>query len=221
MGRLPWSSNETYLGTVRDGDRVLLVVYKPRAGERPLWDFPEGTLADREAAAYAVSDALGWRLVPETVVRDGPFGPGAVQRYIPNDPQVHYLAIRGADLKRAMQIAAFDVVTNNADRKSGHVVVDEAGQLWAIDHGLTFSRAPKLRTVIWDFAGQPVPDHLRSDLERLAGNLEAGMPLAASLAGHLAVREVDALAARARRLARHGRFPGTDPDTRDIPWPPV
>jgi hypothetical protein len=229
-GRLPWSSNATFLVRVADAQGQLLAVYKPRRGERPLWDFPAGTLCRREVAAYVVSEALGWRLVPPTVLRDGPYGPGMLQAFIPHDPDQHYLVLVDPDPLTIRRLVAFDLVINNADRKSGHVLVADDGTLWAIDHGVCFHLEPKLRTVIWDHAGEALPAGLAADLERLAGQLagpaaprtppKAGAP-AGALAELLAPEEVAATARRARRLARHGRFPAADPARRSTPWPPV
>lgn len=220
-GALAWSSNATFLVTASYRGRVVLAVYKPRSGERPLWDFPTGTLCARETAAYVVSRALGWDLVPPTVLRKGPAGFGAVQRYIPHDPEEHYLAMEEIDVARAMRIAAFDVVINNADRKSGHVLFDPEGRMWGIDHGLGFNAVPKLRTVIWEFAGQALPAALVGDLDRLADSLTDRSPTRDALLAILDSAEVVAVAERARRLARSGRFPNPDPDRRSIPWPPV
>jgi len=211
-GRIAGSSNATLLVTcVLDGSE-LLAVYKPARGERPLWDFPSG-LHRREVAARVLSEALGWGLVPETVARrDGPFGAGSVQRFVPEDGTSHYFTVLEDprwhdDLAR---FAAFDVVANNADRKSGHVLFAE-GRLWGIDHGLTFHTQPKLRTVIWDFAGQPLDDQVVADLARLASDVPG------ELGRLLEPDEVAAVGARARRLARAGSLPEPDGD-RD--WPP-
>ncbi len=168
-GRIAGSSNATMLVTCRLGGEELLAVYKPGRGERPLWDFPGG-LFRREVAAYALSELLGWGVVPETVEREeAPFGPGSVQRFVDEDGTSHYFTLREeprwhGDL---MRLCAFDVVANNADRKSGHVLLAE-DRLWAIDNGLCFNRQDKLRTVIWDFGGAPLDQAVRQDLARLA-----------------------------------------------------
>jgi uncharacterized repeat protein (TIGR03843 family) len=221
-GRLAWSSNVTFLARVTAGDGALLAVYKPRRGERPLWDFPTGTLCQREVAAYEVSEVLGWHLVPPTVLRPGPYGEGMVQAFVPHDPELHYLALESPDLATVQRMVAFDVVVNNADRKSGHVLVAEDGALWAIDHGLAFHVEPKLRTVIWDLAGEPLPPRLVKALRDLAVNLRApDSALARALDPLLTPFEVAATADRALALARAGRFPEADPDRRSYPWPPV
>ncbi len=168
-GRIAGSSNATLLVTCELGGDELLAVYKPSKGERPLWDFPGG-LFRREVAAYVLSEHLGWGLVPETVLRaEGPFGQGSVQRFVPEDGTSHYFTLR--DQPRwhpvLMQLGAFDVVANNADRKSGHVLLAD-DRLWAIDNGLCFNEHDKLRTVIWDFGGAPLAPALLEDLGRLS-----------------------------------------------------
>jgi uncharacterized repeat protein (TIGR03843 family) len=168
-GRIAGSSNATLLVTCRLGGDELLAVYKPHKGERPLWDFPGG-LFRREVAAFVLSEALGWGIVPETVQRhEGPFGPGSVQRFVHEDGTSHYFTLRD-DPKwhpALMQFCAFDVVANNADRKSGHVLLAE-DRLWAIDNGLCFNVHDKLRTVIWDFGGVALERTMQEDLGRLA-----------------------------------------------------
>jgi uncharacterized repeat protein (TIGR03843 family) len=167
-GRIAGSSNATLLVTCRLGSEELLAVYKPSKGERPLWDFPGG-LFRREVAAYVLSEALGWGLVPETVERrEGPYGPGSVQRFVHEDGASHYFTLRDEPKwhPALMQVCAFDVVANNADRKSGHVLLAE-DRLWAIDNGLCFNAHEKLRTVIWDFGGVPLAQDVVEDLARL------------------------------------------------------
>jgi hypothetical protein len=218
-GRIAGSSNATLLVTCTAGDTEVLAVYKPARGERPLWDFPGG-LHHREVAAYELSEALDLHFVPETVLREeGPFGEGSVQRFVPEDGESHYFTLREEarwqdDL---VAMAAFDVVANNADRKSGHVLLAE-DRLWGIDHGLCFHQEPKLRTVIWDFAGEPLPDALTAALERLGRD---GPPDA--VARHLDEREGRAVRARAGHLAARGRLPvpRQDGDWPPYPWPLV
>lgn len=216
-GIFPWSSNYTYLVSVHDGALECMAVYKPRRGERPLWDFPRGTLYLREYAAYLVSQALGWPLIPPTVIRDGPQGAGAVQLYIDNDPQANYFTFRDERVEEVQRIAAFDLVVNNADRKAGHCLLGRDGRIWAIDHGITFHAEPKLRTVIWEFTGQPIPPGLLADLHRLCDRLQPSQPLASALKTLLLPEELNALRARLDNLLSGGIFP--EPDT--IPWPPV
>jgi hypothetical protein len=216
-GRIAGSSNATLLVTCRLGPDELLAVYKPSKGERPLWDFPGG-LFRREVAAYVLSETLGWGLVPETVTRDeGPFGPGSVQRFVHEDGESHYFTLRDEPKwhPALMRVCAFDVVANNADRKSGHVLLAE-DRLWAIDHGLCFHRQPKLRTVIWDFAGDRIPNRLRSALERLCD------PDAGRFDGLLSDAEVEAVGHRARHLLTTGVFPEPEGGDRPpYPWPLV
>jgi uncharacterized repeat protein (TIGR03843 family) len=217
VGQMPWSSNRTFLVMCTlDGDE-LAAIYKPGRGERQLWDFPDGVY-QREAVAYALSSQLGWDLVPETVLRqDGPFGVGSLQRFVPADFSQHHFTLveEPAHHERLKAICAFDVVANNADRKSGHCLLGEDGTVWAIDHGLCFHREPKLRTVIWDFAGEPLPAALRGGLASLEGHF-------ASAAGDLlSPAEIRATERRARALLDDGRFPEPDPDRHHYPWPLV
>ncbi len=215
-GRIADSSNVTLLVTCATERCKLPAVYKPLAGERELWDFPPG-LHRREVAARVLSDWLGWDIVPETVLReDAPFGEGSLQRVVDEDGVSHYFTLRDdprwhPELRR---IAAFDVLTNNADRKSGHVLLSE-DRLWAIDHGLTFHAEPKLRTVIWDFAGDRLDDALRDAVARLVDE-----PLPGELAQLIDADEANALRRRARALTRAGKLPA--PGTgRPYPWPLV
>lgn len=219
LGLIPGASNYTFLAEVRSGERRVLAVYKPRAGETPLWDFPEGTLCQREVAAYLVARSLGWPRVPPTVLRDGPHGEGSVQVFVEADPREHFFTLRRRRLAEFRPAAAFDVVVGNGDRKSGHCLLDGEGAIWFVDHGLCFHPMPWLRTVIWDFAGEPVPRRLIDDLRRLEGDLRSG-PLRESLAGLLAPQEVDGAADRAAGLVRTGVYPRPGPG-RSRPWPAV
>ena len=220
VGRLAHSSNATFLARV-DGSDQTLAVYKPLAGERPLWDFPEGTLYRREVAAYEVSEALGWGLVPPTVERlEGPLGPGSAQLFIDHDPEEHYFTLLPTQGVYFRRLAVFDILCNNADRKGGHCLVDESGRVWAVDHGLTFNVEPKLRTVIWDFAGKSIPARERRAVGTLAATIDERAELAATLAGLLSAPEVRALRNRAMSLATPGRFP--EPSSGwSFPWPLV
>lgn len=221
-GLIPWSSNATLLVTVHDEEFSTLGVYKPQRGERPLWDFAYGTLGMREVATYLVSEALGWGFVPPTVLRQGPRGLGSIQLFIHAPDDAHFFAVQEdasycADLQR---LAAFDVVVNNADRKAGHCLIDQQGRLWAIDNALTFHEEPKLRTVIWDFAGQRLPESILADLEQLRPVLAEGGSLAGALEQLLSEEEMTALRRRLERLIRRGRFPEPGPG-RSVPWPLV
>jgi uncharacterized repeat protein (TIGR03843 family) len=216
VGRMPWSSNATYLCEARCGDDEVRAIYKPRRGERPLWDFPSG-LDHREVAAYELSEALGWDLVPHTILRDGPLGTGSVQAFVDADFEQHYFTLyedeTHHDALRAM--CAFDLIGNNTDRKSGHVLLGLDGRIRGIDHGLMFHHEFKLRTVIWEFGGEPIPEPLLDAADRLASS-----ELPDPLAGLLDPFERDAVRTRARALVEVGRFP-IDETGRRYPWPLV
>ncbi len=221
-GLIPWSSNATLLVTVRDDELSTLAIYKPQRGERPLWDFPSGTLGMREVAAYLVSEALGWGFIPPTILRQGPYGLGSLQFYVHAQEDDHFFTIQHdpAYAEQLARLAAFDAVANNADRKSGHCLVDHEGRLWAIDNALTFHDEPKLRTVIWDFAGKPLPPGIVADLRDLREPLSANGPLSQALGALLSDAELSALRRRLDRLIRAGRFPEPGPG-RPVPWPLV
>ncbi len=219
LGLLPRASNYTFLVRVRAGSDETLAVYKPQAGEIPLWDFPDGTLHRREVAAYEVARALGWPDVPTTVLRDGPHGIGSVQRFVEFDPAQHYFTLRESRADDFRRVAVFDVVVNNADRKAGHCLLAGDGRIYLVDHGVCFSEEPKLRTVIWEFAGEPIPDALCGDLRRLSGDLRSGT-LRERLSGLLDDQELKAVRIRVDRLVSTGRFPQPGPG-RPYPWPPV
>ena len=219
IGLLPNASNYTFLAEVRHDDRSTLAVYKPREGETPLWDFPDGTLCRREVAAFLLAQALGWPSIPPTVLREGPHGIGSVQRFVDADPTEHYFTLRDRSLEAFRPVAAFDVMANNADRKGGHCLLDAKGSIWVVDHGVCFSPEPKLRTVIWDFAGDPVPQALLADVERVAEQLRAG-DLRERLLELLDGPEVEATRRRSERLAGSGRYP-LPGRQRSYPWPPV
>lgn len=217
VGRLPWSSNGTFLVTCRLGEGELPAVYKPERGERPLWDFPEG-IYRREVAAWVVSRHLGWELVPETLVRhDAPLGVGSLQRFVDADFTQHYFTLveDATTHDRLRALCAFDVVVNNTDRKSGHCLLGRDGTIWAIDHGLCFHQDPKLRTVIWEFAGEPLPAALADDLCRLTEDPPA------ELDELLSDAEVEAVRRRAAGLVASGRLPDPDPRRHHYPWPLV
>ncbi|HEX6400845.1 MAG TPA: SCO1664 family protein [Actinomycetota bacterium] len=220
LGLLPNASNGTFLARARLGDDETLAVYKPRAGEAPLWDFPDGTLGSREVAAYVVARSLGWPLVPPTVLRDGPYGVGSVQRFVRFDPDEHYFTLLDRFPDEFVRIAAFDLVVNNADRKAGHCLLGEDGRIHVIDHGVCFSPESKLRTVIWDLAGEPIPTDLRRDVRRLALDARSG-PVRDELSALLAEDEVEALVERAGETAALDRLPQPDTDRRPFPWPPI
>ncbi|MGI9119518.1 MAG: SCO1664 family protein [Acidimicrobiales bacterium] len=215
-GRMPWSSNQTFLVELAQADETLLGIYKPGRGERPLWDFPGG-LYRREVAAWVLSELLGWGIVPETVLRDGPLGEGSVQRFVDADFSQHYFTLyedpAHHDALRVM--CTFDLLANNTDRKSGHCLLGDDGRLWGIDHGLCFHPTPKIRTVIWEFAGEAVPDPLLGDVEGLLGRLPGG------LVALLAEDEVVGVRRRAEWLLDRRVFPAPDPLGHCYPWPLV
>jgi uncharacterized repeat protein (TIGR03843 family) len=245
-GRLVAASNATMYCSVELDDIRAGCVYKPVSGERPLWDFPDGTLADREVAAYLVSEAAGWGVVPPTVLRDGPLGPGACQLWIDetddgaelvgfvrprrmpagwfriaaaHDDSGRAYALAHADDPRLARMAVFDAVVNNADRKGGHVITGAAGRVYGVDHGVCFHVEPKLRTILWGWAGEPLPSSVLPVLRELAAAL-AG-ELGATLASHLTRAEVAATEERVAELLETERFPVPGDDWPAMPWPPV
>jgi uncharacterized repeat protein (TIGR03843 family) len=218
LGLLPYSSNYVFLTRVTGGDEELLAVYKPRKGERPLWDFPTGTLAAREVAAYEVSEAGGWGFVPPTVMRlDAPLGAGSLQQFIEHDPERHFFVLMEEPERRIefAKLAAFDIVINNADRKGGHVLEDADGKLWAVDHGLAFNAEPKLRTVIWGFAGDELQPEARAQLETALQALAD-----TRLDELLSPDEVIETRARAELLLKTGTYPHPS-GPYAMPWPLV
>lgn len=216
---MPQGSNHTFLVAVSEGSHTCEAVYKPRRGERPLWDFPSGTLYQREYAAYVVAQALSWEFIPCTVIREGPYGIGSLQQFIDADPQSNYFTLREECPEELERIALFDCLSNNADRKASHCFWDWDGRVWAIDHGLTFHHEPKLRTVIWDFAEEPIAGHLIEQVAGLLENLRSPRGLAQELSHLLAPEEMEALRRRLDRLLTSGRFPPQDPNRRNVPWP--
>jgi uncharacterized repeat protein (TIGR03843 family) len=218
-GRLVDASNATfYCGVCADG-LAAGCVYKPVAGERALWDFPDGTLAERELAAYQVSAATGWGIVPPTVYRDGPLGPGMVQLWIAEDESVDVaLLLRRADNDALRRIAILDAVINNADRKGGHLLPVPGGHIHGVDHGVSFHVEDKLRTVLWQWAGKPLPPDCRDVLVRLRANLDG--ELGQTLQQLLTVREVRRTRRRVDALLSGGRHPRPSGDWPPVPWPP-
>jgi uncharacterized repeat protein (TIGR03843 family) len=242
-GRLVDASNATLFCTIKGGGSQACCVYKPIAVERPLWDFPTGTLAGREVSAYAVSRAAGWNIVPPTVMRDGPFGPGMCQLWIDLDDEVDLVALsRREDHSGLREMAVFDAVINNADRKIGHLLPVADGHLYGCDHGVTFSEDYKLRTVLWQWRGKTLPRDSVDALRRLAdglgpgglgggavlgggGRAGAGLGgagwLAEELGQYLTQAEVDATRIRVARLLKHRVHPFPPDDWPAIPWPPI
>ncbi len=245
LGRLRDASNATLYCRVSGDGRSAYCVHKPVAGERPLWDFPDGTLANRERAAYLVSEAAGWRVAPPTVLRDGPFGPGMCQLWVePDGDESLVELVRGRDApagwfavleavladdtpavlmhrddERLRRIALFDAVINNADRKGGHLLATAAGEVYGIDHGVSFAVESKLRTLLWGWADAPLTEAERATLAALADSLAGS--LGAALGELLDAEEVEATAARVRGLLRAGRLPGPGGDWPSVPWPPI
>jgi uncharacterized repeat protein (TIGR03843 family) len=217
-GRMLDASNVTLVGTIRRGEVVGECVYKPVAGERPLWDFPDGTLAGREISAFLVSEATGWRVVPPTVLREGPFGPGMVQLWIDGDQDVDLTAFVRRDDPALRRMAVFDAVVNNADRKGGHIIPMPDGHVYGVDHGICFSVDPKLRTLLWRWAGKRLPEDAVAMLERLAEELRGD--LGAQLDEHLTRREVRCTQQRVAELLRTGRHPEPSGEWPALPWPP-
>lgn len=220
-GVMRWSSNYTFLLSVVHEDTRIMTIYKPQRGERPLWDFPNGTLCYRELAAFLTSSELDWDIVPPTVLREGPHGLGSMQFYVDHDPELNYFSFDEALQPQLMRLSLFDYLVNNADRKGGHCLLDGAGRVWAIDHGITFHSANKLRTVIWDFAGQDIPEALIPDIERLCVKLEdSDSEYVQGMSKLLSEHELDAFRARVRMLLKRRRYPlpGAGPN---YPWPPV
>jgi hypothetical protein len=220
---IPWGSNYTFVARLVGPAGVsCLAVYKPRRGEAPLRDFPSGTLYKREVAAYRLAHALGWDLVPPTVVRhDGPHGIGSLQLYVEPvaDKSAHYDRLRRSHRAELKRMALFDLLANNADRKGGHCLLDVRGHVWGIDHGLTFHHVPKLRTVIWDFSGEPFPEELCARLAEMRADRACVAAIRAALDGLLAGVELEALFERWDRLLARPCFPDLDP-YRNVPWPP-
>jgi uncharacterized repeat protein (TIGR03843 family) len=219
-GRLIVASNATLYCTIRHGQAESACVYKPIAGERPLWDFPHGTLAGREVAAYAVSRAAGWDLVPPTVYRDGPFGPGMCQLWIDADASVDLVALsRRSDHQMLRDMAVFDAVVNNADRKIGHLLPVSADRLYGCDHGVCFGEEYKLRTVLWQWRGRKLPPRAVEALVKLQGELQTG-PLADELPQRLAESEIEATRQRVELLLEERVHPYPPEDWPAVPWPP-
>ena len=219
-GRLVDASNATlYCGVSADGVSAACV-YKPVAGERPLWDFPDGTLAEREVAAFAVSAASGWDVVPPTVYRVGPAGPGMVQLWIEADERADLVRlIRGRGSEEVRRVAVFDAVINNADRKGGHLLPTAAGHVYGVDHGVSFHIEDKLRTVLWQWAGRTLPDEVQDVLRRLRRALDGS--LGERLSDLLTTAEVRRTRARVDRLLSTRRHPEPSDEWPAVPWPPM
>ncbi|TAN22512.1 MAG: SCO1664 family protein [Actinomycetota bacterium] len=215
LGRMPYSSNATFLVKVTKDSAECQGIYKPYRGERSLWDF-KGGLFMREVAAYKLSEALEWELIPTTILRaDGPLGEGSLQLFIEADFQEHYFSLyERSDLHPQFEkFALFDIIANNADRKSGHLLIDGNDHIWGIDQGLCFHYEPKLRTVIWEFAGEPIPENL---LEALAAKQNDCIN---AIGEFISQRELQAFKNRVASVLKNKKFPVPEPDARCYPWP--
>lgn len=215
-GQFTLGSNYTFLVDVIHKEKIYQGVYKPTRGEQPLWDFPEDTLSLRETAAYLLSEALGFHLVPFTIYReDGPYGPGSLQQFIEYDFEYHYFNFSPEDKEKLRPVALFDILVNNADRKGSHIFFEkESHHLYAIDHGICFHEEDKLRTVIWNFAGQPIPDELLAPLSQTES-------WSALLEQYLSPNEIRALIQRAHRICETKLFPRPLQGRRAYPYPPL
>ena len=221
LGQVTWSSNYTFLTEIQAEAGLIPAIYKPERGERPLWDFPYGSLSDRELAAYIISQALDWALVPPTIMRtDAPAGPGSLQFFVETDPEIHYFTLSETQKQRLRPTTLFDLIINNADRKSGHILIDEHDHLWLIDHGVCFHEEYKLRTVIWDFVGEDIPQEYLLNLESFKDDLVPGSDVHTDLSACLSESEIEALLERTSNILADPIFPPPSPG-RPYPWPLV
>lgn len=217
-GRLVDASNTTLFAMLTLDGAEAACIYKPVRGERPLWDFPDGTLAHREVAAYAVSEATGWQVVPPTVFRDGPFGPGMCQLWIDVDEDIDVMQLIHSGDPQLQRMAVFDAVVNNADRKGGHLLPTADGHLFGVDHGVCFAVQNKLRTILWNWRGEALPEDAVEVLHEL--RVQLSRSLGDQLGELLTSAEVSATCRRIDRLLRTGRFPQPSGQWPAIPWPP-
>ena len=216
VGRLVDASNATLLASVEDSDPLIEVIYKPVAGERPLWDFPDGNLANREYAAYLLSEIAGFNLVPYTVLREGPFGFGMVQEWIKIDQGIDVVEFGQSFDHELRKLALFDAIINNTDRKFGHLLIDENGVLKGCDHGVAFHSEDKLRTVLWQFSGQDFSPEELTLLDKVKS-----ADLNKIFASYLTKEEIDAIVSRTDNLINSARFPEPSDSWPAVPWPPV
>lgn len=216
-GRLVDASNATLFGSCTYQGSEMSIIYKPIAGERPLWDFSEGNLASREYASYLISELLGWSLIPVTILRDGPFGEGMVQQWIDIDESIDLALFYRTDDPRLRRLALFDAVVNNTDRKIGHLLPTKDGRLFGCDHGVTFHEEDKLRTVLWQWAGTSLEEDERASLQKLLNTLETVETEIAQLISEI---EFKALMARISKLLSSSEFPSPSEDWPAVPWPP-
>jgi uncharacterized repeat protein (TIGR03843 family) len=204
----PTGSNYTFLSKLSLGERTGLAIYKPRDGEVPLWDFPPGTLYKRECAAYLLSEILGWDFIPLTIIRDGPYGIGSVQQFVEHDPKQNYYTLNETNPDQLRMIACYDLVANNTDRKAGHIIEGLDGKLWGIDQGLTFHAETKIRTVIWDFCGEPIPEQHLESLSNFCQQLVDPTGRVQELLDLLRPEEIVGLHARLEWVLREKAYPG-------------
>lgn len=221
-GQFTTSSNATFLVKVHHACKEWLAVYKPQKGETQLWDFSIGTLCKREVAAYVLSEYLRWDLVPPTIFRQrAPFGCGSLQLFVDNNPNRHYFSFDQATRMRLRPVVLFDLLINNADRKGSHILLDDEDHLWLIDHGICFHQEYKMRSVVWDFEGQPIPPRLLADIQKLQNDLDSHAAIYTELQCYLTLNEINALRLRTKALQQLKTFPYPDENRRAIPWPPL
>jgi uncharacterized repeat protein (TIGR03843 family) len=218
IGRLVDASNATLFGEISLDGHTKRVIYKPIAGERPLWDFPDGNLASREYAAYLISDFGEFNLVPRTLLRDGPFGIGSVQEWIEIDEEIDVIEIAQSKDRAIRSMALFDVIVNNTDRKFGHILIDKNSKIYGCDHGVTFHVDFKLRTVIWQFAGLSLKSEEKDQLKKVLDGIFQGE---LDLRELLTSEEIEALASRIENLLTSESFPLPSEEWPAVPWPPV
>ena len=219
-GQFTFSSNYTFLTSITYKKSSCKAVYKPQKGETPLWDFTPDTLANRETAAFLISEALSWGYVPPTIIRsDAPFGRGSLQWFITHNPEMNYFTFSEEIKENLRPVVVFDMILNNADRKGSHVIIDDQGQIWLIDHGICFHHEPKLRTVIWDFIGERISDQIILDLHLLNEKLSPNSPLMSELEKLLSLQELTALKRRIEHIIKVPFFPVPDKNSRPFPFP--
>jgi uncharacterized repeat protein (TIGR03843 family) len=221
-GQFTFGSNYTFLISVKYKNSSYRAIYKPQKGEIPLWDFPPDTLANRETAAFLISEALSWGYVPPTIIRpDAPFGRGSLQWFIQHEPEMNYFTFSKEMKENLRPVGVFDMILNNADRKGSHVIIDDRGQIWLIDHGVCFHHKPKLRTVIWDFIGERISDQIIHDLHLLNHKLTQNSPLMSELEHLLSLQELTDLKRRVEHIISVPFFPMPDKNSRPFPFPLV
>ncbi len=222
QGQFIFGSNYSFLADVNYKDQPIKAVYKPNKGERPLWDFPAETLANREVAAFLISRALGWNFVPPTVIReDAPLGKGSLQFFIPHDPNLNYFTFPGKIHKKLKRVALFDIIINNADRKASHILLDDKENIWLIDHGLCFHTENKLRTVIWNFGGEEIQQKLIAEIMELLEKFTQKSDEIKEFENLLSYSEIDAFQNRIRIIMENKTYPISQKNRRSYPFPLV